>query len=336
MNRGKSGNLDLLAAGTPSRKSLQGAMSVEHGKWFANRGQIIQVILGAVGLGIAAPKALADLTMSQYFSSGTVLFYVLISLVLVALARLTMEVQRSRKALDDDKPKEERPSDNPTRPGALIIHSAYYGAKNEYLEVTEIIRKYIHADRLDVRVSNSLFPRDPIFGIRKLLIVAYSLGDPRIRNAAQWEEQQLVIPQQENQNEITPVADLFLANEEIDTLKATTKVLEQKFESGDFLIKLAGTHALRNGRVFEPGSIIWRESQIQELSSMPNFSDRTAAGPEAIPLILRSVTDECARLRQELADCKAESSEKTKHLYEFEAARQETANELSRERIFML
>ena len=87
MNQGESGNLDLLAAALDIKEdSLQGAKMTSHEpKWFANRGQMLQLGMNAVAVLLSAKGAWSDLATSRFFSLGAILFYLLIGLVLVSV-----------------------------------------------------------------------------------------------------------------------------------------------------------------------------------------------------------------------------------------------------------
>jgi hypothetical protein len=59
----------------------------EHKRWFANRGQIIQIALTAVACSFAGVKAWPDMEKDALFSGGSVLFYILVVVVLVSVGR---------------------------------------------------------------------------------------------------------------------------------------------------------------------------------------------------------------------------------------------------------
>src|SRR5689334_10848641 len=53
--------------------------------WFSSKGQIAQVVLAAIACVIAGKKAWPDMNMDKYFSAGSVLFYLLVLTLLVAI-----------------------------------------------------------------------------------------------------------------------------------------------------------------------------------------------------------------------------------------------------------
>ena len=57
-------------------------------EWFANKGQIIQIILGAIACIIAGIKGWPDMRRNNLFSAGALLFYLLIAIVLTAIGLL--------------------------------------------------------------------------------------------------------------------------------------------------------------------------------------------------------------------------------------------------------
>ena len=60
----------------------------------------------------------------------------------------------------------------PAKPKELIIISAQYGAKDQWLDVTEQIQKKVHDNRLSIYASNNI-AGDPLFGYPKRLKVDY-------------------------------------------------------------------------------------------------------------------------------------------------------------------
>jgi hypothetical protein len=54
---------------------------VASGRWFANRGQIVQIVLQLTVLAIASKGGWRDVMSSRYLSAGAILFYCLIGLV---------------------------------------------------------------------------------------------------------------------------------------------------------------------------------------------------------------------------------------------------------------
>jgi hypothetical protein len=55
--------------------------------WFANRGQIIQISVAVLALILAAIQAWPKLQSNQFLSSGAILFYLLVFLVIVVASR---------------------------------------------------------------------------------------------------------------------------------------------------------------------------------------------------------------------------------------------------------
>lgn len=62
--------------------------------WFANPGQVIQIVLAAVGVGLTAKNAYPDFKADQLFSLGTFTFYVLIVLFVVMAVKLVRSASR--------------------------------------------------------------------------------------------------------------------------------------------------------------------------------------------------------------------------------------------------
>jgi len=61
----------------------------------------------------------------------------------------------------------------------LIIHSAKYGAKDKWNDVTQLLRSKISAGRVELRVSNENLGGDPVPGVVKELVLDYSYGGKR-------------------------------------------------------------------------------------------------------------------------------------------------------------
>ncbi len=90
-----------------------------------------------------------------------------------------------------------RPGNDGGRPGydqGLNIVRATYGTGLRQMDVTQRIRDLSRSGRLDVRVSNDLFGRDPATGSRKLLQVTYTQGRSEERQSQAWEGDQLRLP----------------------------------------------------------------------------------------------------------------------------------------------
>jgi len=64
--------------------------------WFTNKGQIIQVVLTAVACTFAGINAWPKMSTNQLFSVGSILFYFLIVLTIVAVGRLVYTLQSSK------------------------------------------------------------------------------------------------------------------------------------------------------------------------------------------------------------------------------------------------
>ncbi len=74
--------------------------------WFANKGQILQIIIQGIALVIAAKKAFPDMDTSNFFSAGAIIFYLLVASVLVSLwftVRELVAARRKTKALQDER-----------------------------------------------------------------------------------------------------------------------------------------------------------------------------------------------------------------------------------------
>jgi hypothetical protein len=69
------------------------------GQWFANRGQILQLaatmFFGTVAAILSAKRAWPDLSASQYFTGGTVLFYALTGLMVATVLYGVRQIQRA-------------------------------------------------------------------------------------------------------------------------------------------------------------------------------------------------------------------------------------------------
>src|SRR5262245_6235568 len=74
--------------------------------WFANRGQIVQVILTAGGFAFAVYKGVPDLMNNQYFSAGSFLLYILVAAVVWSFYNLAREWRRltSERSARSDTP----------------------------------------------------------------------------------------------------------------------------------------------------------------------------------------------------------------------------------------
>src|SRR5262245_41356287 len=64
------------------------------GKWFANKGQVMQVGIGSAALILSAKNSFPDLKKSEYFSGGSILFYILVALVITSISKLVTEWKR--------------------------------------------------------------------------------------------------------------------------------------------------------------------------------------------------------------------------------------------------
>jgi hypothetical protein len=69
--------------------------------WFANKGQIIQIILTLAALVLAGKKEFSEMSENNFFSAGAILFYLLVMLVLVSLS-LTFRRKNEEKAVKTD------------------------------------------------------------------------------------------------------------------------------------------------------------------------------------------------------------------------------------------
>lgn len=56
--------------------------------WFANRGQIIQTVLAGAGIVFSMRSAFAELVSGAYFSSGAIVFYLLMAIFFGSIIRL--------------------------------------------------------------------------------------------------------------------------------------------------------------------------------------------------------------------------------------------------------
>jgi hypothetical protein len=77
----------------------------------------------------------------------------------------------------------------------LTIHSAVYGTGPDTdIDVTEKLQSMVR-DALVVPVANDLAPRDPHFGVVKVLTVEYSYGNPSRFRVTRPENSRLVLPE---------------------------------------------------------------------------------------------------------------------------------------------
>jgi hypothetical protein len=84
-------------------------------------------------------------------------------------------------------------------PAKLFIHRAFYGFGPSNLDITDKLRA-APRDALVIPVDNNLVPYDPIFGVRKQLVVNYSYGDGVVHSVSRRESMQgdmvrLVLPE---------------------------------------------------------------------------------------------------------------------------------------------
>lgn len=80
-------------------------------------------------------------------------------------------------------------------PRGLTIHSAVYGSGPDTdIDITEKLQSMVR-DALVVPVANDLAPRDPHFGVVKVLTVEYSYGNPSRFRVTRPENSRLVLPE---------------------------------------------------------------------------------------------------------------------------------------------
>lgn len=81
--------------------------------------------------------------------------------------------------------------------GAFLVHSAVYGARDSWVDVTQLLRSKTSQGALEIEVSNDSLGGDPIRGVVKVLKVVYSYAGERYSVAAQ-EGTVLKLPQVES------------------------------------------------------------------------------------------------------------------------------------------
>lgn len=64
--------------------------------WFSSRGQIVQVVIAGAALAFATRSGWRSMLSSQYLSSGAVVFYLLVGLVLYQITRLVSALWHTR------------------------------------------------------------------------------------------------------------------------------------------------------------------------------------------------------------------------------------------------
>jgi hypothetical protein len=84
-------------------------------------------------------------------------------------------------------------------------------------------------------------------------------------------------------------------------IERLTRILDK----GEFFIKLTGSHRFNDGRSLEPGAIVWRSEDVQELKTVANFADSTSF-PLAIPSSLEKARQATGVLQQEINACRIE------------------------------
>ena len=75
-------------------------------RWFANRGQIIQVIITAIACFIAGIKAFPDFRRSDFFTVGTLVFVFVAVSVVLSIVQLGKALQRHLSIAPQQKPPE--------------------------------------------------------------------------------------------------------------------------------------------------------------------------------------------------------------------------------------
>jgi|ERR1035438_9399769 hypothetical protein len=63
-------------------------------QWFANKGQVIQIVLAVIACAIAAVKTGPSLKANDWLSEGSILFYFLVALVVVSVLVWILSVRK--------------------------------------------------------------------------------------------------------------------------------------------------------------------------------------------------------------------------------------------------
>jgi hypothetical protein len=148
---------------------------------------MMQLVVAALALTIGGKNVWKDFLVSDYFSSGALLFYSLIGAVIVSFI---WAAHYSRHRVGDETAAERKPAP----PRLLFIKSASYGLGNDaYADVTVLLKGYVKHNCVNVPVSNSTFNMDPFPGKPKHLRVYYLL-DGVEHEIVRHEGDQLVLP----------------------------------------------------------------------------------------------------------------------------------------------
>lgn len=70
--------------------------------WFANKGQIIQMAVAVMALILGAIREWPTLKDNEFLSAGALLFYALVGLVVISIARLVSSLRRSVRLATED------------------------------------------------------------------------------------------------------------------------------------------------------------------------------------------------------------------------------------------
>lgn len=94
---------------------------------------------------------------------------------LVTLAKRTGRIDNIIQKLQQGLPNTHKPTLPAVESeGELVIHSARYGAKGQWKDVTEFLKSKVSGGKLQIVVSNTELGGDPIKGTEKALEVHYS------------------------------------------------------------------------------------------------------------------------------------------------------------------
>jgi hypothetical protein len=67
--------------------------------WFANRGQILQLVVACIACVFAGTKAWPEMKQNEFLSAGALLFYALVALVLISAGTILNAARKGRSVL---------------------------------------------------------------------------------------------------------------------------------------------------------------------------------------------------------------------------------------------
>jgi len=76
----------------------------------------------------------------------------------------------------------------------LVISSAFYGAGEKIVDVTEILKSYCNSKTLSITINNKNMGGDPAPGVKKKLSLMYSVDSEEIQHVLVPEDCSLKLP----------------------------------------------------------------------------------------------------------------------------------------------